>query len=60
MGMVLGQGAQIWFLAKAGVGQNHPALAKVVPGQKVSTDAIALLLPQLGRNTLAGFDQAAA
>jgi len=56
--MVLGQGAQIWFLAKAGVGQNYPALAKVMPGQEVSTDAIAFLLPQLRRNALTGSNQA--
>ena len=50
--VVLGQGADIWLVAKAGVGQHHPALAKVVPGLQVGTDAIALLPPDLGRNAL--------
>jgi hypothetical protein len=58
--VVIGQGTEIGFVAKAGVGKNHPALPEVVPIQQVGADAIALLLPDLGRNTLPRLQQTTA
>jgi len=58
--MVLCEGAEVGLLAKAGVGQDHPTTAEILPVVEVFADSVALLPPHMVGNFLPCLKETAA